>query len=535
MKKYSDNEELNNKLRTAIKKMSDYVATTMGPRGQNVILQQVNKNPIITKDGVTVSRFMDFEDPFMSAAAHIIKQAAEKTNTEAGDGTTTSTVLAAGIFEKAQKSLIAGASPVELKRGMDAAVNEIVGVGISEASQEVSSIDDLRHIATISANNDSRIGNMIVEALEMIGKDGAISIKESGGRQTELEVVEGFKLRSGLAAGIFATNERTGTLFYERPLFLIINEKIDTIQTLMPALELAIRAKQPLVIVAEEVSGQALAACIANASRGTAQVAVVKAPGYGEERSQMLADLAVAVGARLFDKQLGYDVEEIQMSDFGEAASIESNKMQTTVMGGKCDVELMKNRVESLRSEIEQTEDIIECEKLQERIARLSSGVCVIHIGGNTEVEMIETKHRIEDALEAVNSAQEEGILPGGGSALLYALKNVDLDALEVQLGEVHEDQATGLRIIREVCEIPMRKIAENAGISADVVVERFQTQCNHDMFQGIDMRNGEIVEMFEAGIVDPAKVTRVALENAVSVAGTLINTKHAIIEVNNG
>lgn len=522
MKKYDNTVSLNTKLMAGVNKLADNVAATMGPGGRNVMLKMKGHNPIITKDGVTVAKFVDLEDPFENAAAQVVKQAADETNTHAGDGTTTSTVLARAILVEAQRYLASGVSPVELKRGMDAAARSIIEQ-LKQESRDVTKLEDLKHVATISANNDSVIGELIAEAIDLVGKDGAITVKEGRQDRTSLETVEGFKVRSGLAAGIFATDERTGALRYDDPLLLITDEKIDHIQPLLPVLELAAREKKPLLVVAEEVTGEALAALITNAVRGTMKVAAIKAPAYGEERLNILEDMATAVGATFMSSVRGKNLEDIKLADLGVADFVEANKISTTVMGGMCDPDQLEARIAALKAELEVTEDLHECEKIQERITRLASGIAVIHVGGSTEVEMMETKHRIEDALEAVKSAQDEGIVVGGGLALINAR-----EILDDFVGE-NETQDLGAKIICKACEAPLRQMAENAGLSPDLVIE---TNRFAERDSGTDLSTGEQVDLFEAGIIDPVKVTRIALQNAVSVAGTLITTNHAIIEL---
>lgn len=522
MKEYDSGISLNTKVLSGVNRLADNVATTMGPRGKNVILQQKSKNPIVTKDGVTVARFVEFDDPVENAAALIIKQAAEETNSTAGDGTTTSTVLARAILVEAQRYLASGVSPVELKRGLDKAAKLVIE-RLKENARMIGKLEDLRHVATISANNDKVIGDLIAEAIDLVGKDGAITIKEGRQFETTLETVEGFRIRAGLAAGIFATDERTGTLRYDDPLILVTDEKIDYIQPLLPALELAAREKRPLLIIADEVNGEALAALITNAVRGSLKVAAIKAPSYGSERTAILEDVAVAVGATYMSEIRGKSLEDIKLADLGMSDFVEANKMTTTIMGGKCDVDVLNSRIANIKAELEQTEDLYECERLQERISRLASGIAVIHVGGSTEVEMIETKHRIEDALEAVRSAQEEGIVAGGGVALIAASEVL----VDSNISGENEEQDLGIKIIRKICEAPLRQMAINAGLSPDLIVNGFGPG---DF--GIDLTTDEEVDMIKAGIIDPVKVTRVALQNAVSVAGTLITTSHAIIEL---
>jgi chaperonin GroEL len=526
MKKvYDSHMRLSEKVVSGVNKLTDNVASTMGPKGRNVILQQAGRRPIVTKDGVTVARFVDLEDPVENAAAQIIKQAAEETNTLAGDGTTTSTVLARAILVESQKYLASGVSPVELKRGMEKACKLVVEK-LKEDATEVKSLDDLRHVATISANNDPKIGNLIAEAIDLVGKDGAISVKEGRQSETTLETVEGFRIKGGLAAGVFATDERSGALKYDNPLILVTDEKLDAIAPLMPTLELAARDSRPLLIVAEEVTGEALAALVTNAVRGTLKVAAVKAPAYGNERRNILKDLATSVGAVFVSAEVGKTVEEIQLADLGSAEFVEANKLTTTIMGGECDPDLLDQQIERLKAELEITEDLDECEKIQERITRLASGIAVIHVGGSTEVEMLEAKHRIEDALEAVKSAQDEGIVPGGGIALLQSLR--ERESLKEKVDDWnHPEQKVGFDIVMNSLSAPLRQMAVNAGISGDIAVDRV-LKSN----LGLNLYDESEVDMMEAGIIDPVKVTRTALQNAVSVAGTLITTNHAIIEV---
>jgi len=521
MKYFLDKSELTSKIVSGINKLADNVAATMGPCGRNVILQQHGKNPIITKDGVTVSRFVELDDCFENACVAAVKQAAEETNTHAGDGTTTSIVLARALFTAAQPYLAAGAAPVELKRGMDEALAALVSA-LRQSAKPISKLEELRQIATISANNDELIGGVIAEAIDVVGKDGAILVKEGRQVKTELSFLEGFTFRSGLAASIFADNERTGSLKYEKPLLLVTDEKLTLVATLMPALEIAAREKRPLVIIAEDIAEQALASLIVNSTKGILKVVAIKAPAFGSERQACLEDLACAVGATFMTRTTDNDIGQIKLSDFGTCETIESNKFMTTIIGGAFEPEELSVRIDSLKSDIRQTDDLHKCEKLQERITRLASGVALIHVGGNTEIEMIETKHRIEDALAAVLSAQEEGIVAGGGVALLNARKAL----VGLQTSPIRQH---GVAIVQKACEAPLRQMVANADGKPDLIVEKIVNSRSAE--KGFNIVTGKFVDMLEDGIIDPVKVTRIALQNAISVIGTLITTSHAIVE----
>ncbi len=519
-KVYSSNQELQSKILEGVNKLANNVACTLGPRGRNVILHQKDKNPIITKDGVTVAKFINFEDPLENVGAQIIKQASEQTNLDAGDGTTTATVLARAIYLNAQKYLLAGSSPIELKRGIDKAVEQILA-RLEDLASPISSKDDIEHVATISANGDAVIGNLVAMAIDQAGKDGSVTIEEAKSVDTTLEVVEGFRFDSGYTAGAFVNNERRGVVQYENPLILVCDSKIEVVEEILPLLEVVAREGRPLVIVAEEVEGQALAALIMNAVRGTMKVAAVKAPRYGEERRSILNDLAIATGATFVTQQSRLDLREVKLEHLGTAKSIEVGKNLTTVVDASGDFALVEERIETLKEELRQTENLKECERIQERITRLLSGVAIIKVGAATEIEMIEKRHRIEDALEAVRSAQQEGIVPGGGVALLRAIKDFKIET-------VSDDQKLGVDIILNAVKAPLSQMAENAGHSPDLVISMVE---NSEVAEGYDYQTGEIINMIESGVVDPAKVTRCALQNAASAAGTLITTSHAIVE----
>jgi len=523
-RKYESDLELHNKILKGVTILADNVASTLGPRGRNVIIRQKGKRPIVTKDGVTVAKFIELEDPFEDVAAQIIKQAAAKTNSEAGDGTTTSTVLARAILEKAQKYLIAGAPPIELKRGMDKAVSQIVK-NLKEISTPIMSQDDIAHIATISANGDKTIGSLIATAVDLVGQDGSITIEDARSVETSLDIVEGFRFDSGYLATAFITDEKRNIVKYEDPLILVTDEKIDSIDDMMPVLELVSREARPAIFIAENIEGQALAALIMNAKRGTLRVAAVKAPKYGEERRNILKDLALSVGATFISRSDNLRLKDIKLTQFGEAKTFECSKFFTTIVGGKNSPSQIEERIETLKAEIEQTEDIGECERIQERITRLASGVAIIKVGAATEIEMIEKKYRIQDALEAVYSAQQEGVVPGGGTALLRASKDLDVKV-------DNEDQELGVKIILEAVKEPLKQMAYNAGQSPDLILEKAINALNDEENLGIDFTSGKVINMLEAGIIDPTKVTRCAIQNATSVASILITTNHAVIEV---
>lgn len=522
-KSYCSNEQLQAKILEGVETLADNVATTLGPKGRNVILQEKGKRPIISKDGVTISRFVEFEDDFMNVGAQIIKQAAEQTNTDAGDGTTTTTVLCRAILQESQRFITAGVSPVELKRGIDKAVAAIVP-HIEELSRPISSLEDIERIATISANGDTSIGNLIATAVDQSGKDGAITIEEARSVETSLDLVEGFRLESGWAASAFVTDERAAAVRYDNPLFLVTDEKVETVDQILPVLEVVARENRPLVIVAENIEGQALAALIMNTVRGTMKVAAVKAPHYGEERRAALEDIAISTGATFVTRLSGKKAKDVKLTDLGSSTKVEIVKNATMIMGGNGDISLIDERVASLKSQLEATDGIQECERIQNRITKMASGVAVIRVGGVTEVEMIEKRHRIEDALEAVRSAQQEGIVPGGGTALIRASLMAKNNGIETD----NDEQALGVEIVMNAVQAPLRQMASNAGASGDIIVSKI---LDTDTTSGYDFSTGEFVDLIDSGILDPAKVARCSLQNSASAAGTLITANFAIVQ----
>jgi len=517
---YDDNQTLQQKIIKGANVLADNVASTLGPKGRNVLLKEKDKQPFITKDGVTVAHFVALEDPFENAGAQILRQAAIETNNEAGDGTTTSTVLARAILRESQRYIASGISPIELQRGIDLAVREVVA-NLEKLAQPVKSIGEVEHVAAISANNDSTIGKLIATAVDKVGQDGSITIEESRSIDTSLDITEGFKLNAGFCATAFITDDRRGVMHYEEPLFLITDHKISAVESILPVLEMIARENRPLIIVAEDIEGQALAAMIMNAMRGTLKISAVKAPFYGEERRNTLSDLAASVGACFITRESGAKLSDIQLSDLGTAKSIDSTKHATTIVGGSSDYEVIESRISSLKEQIKNTSALDECARIQSRVVRLSSGVAVIRVGGSTEVEMTEKKHRIEDALEAVRSAQQEGIVCGGGTALLRA-------AQQIAITTDTTEQAYGASVIKEACAEPLRQMALNANSSPDLIIDQV---LNARKNYGWNFRTGELVNLFKSGIIDPVKVTRTALQNAASCAGTLITTNYGIVQ----
>ncbi len=518
---YDSQRELQQKIMNGVNTLADNVASTLGPRGRNVLLQESGQTPFITKDGVTVAHFVALDDPFENAAAQIIKQAAIQTNTDAGDGTTTATVLARAILREAQRYIATGVSPIELQRGIEIGVRKITE-SLKEMSQPVANTEDIAHIATISANNDSTIGELIALAVDRVGQDGSITIEESRSLETSLDITEGFRFNGGYCASAFVTDERRSMLHYEEPLILVTDYKVSTVESILPLLELVAREGRPLIIVAEEIEGQALAAMIMNAMRGTLKIAGIKAPEYGEERRNTLSDLALSIGATFVTRESGIKLPEVKLHHLGSANSIECTKYSTTIIGGTADFEEVETRIESLKESVKRTDSLQEAESFQSRIVRLASGVGVIRVGGATEVDMTEKKHRIEDALEAVRSAQEEGIVTGGGTALLRATTTLNFSELD------NSDQALGIAIVKEACKEPIRQMALNAGASPDLVLQQVTAA---EGTQGWDFRHGELIDLYESGVIDPVKVTRTALQNAASCAGTLITTNFGIIQ----
>ncbi len=520
-KTYSNGSALSEALLRGIDTLADNVASTLGPKGRNVILYHKEQNtPVVTKDGVTIAKFIELDDPVENVGAQIVKQAAEQSANTAGDGTTTTTVLARAMIREAQKYIVSGVSPIEIKRGMDMACQQIVET-LKESARQIRSEEDIKDIATISANNDESIGTLISTAVDKAGKDGSVLIEEARSMKTTLELIEGFRMDTGFLASSFITNERTGTVEYDNPLILVTDDKVEHVEQIYPTLELAARESRPLVLVASEVEGQALAALIMNSVRGTMKVCAVKAPRYGEERRKILRDLCLSVGATFITREDGIQLKDIQLGHFGQSKSISVGKLWTTIVGGTGNYDGIDKQIEALKVEISQTDNIKECERIQERITRLASGVAVVRVGAATEVEMIEKKHRIEDALEAVRSAQEMGVIAGGGASLVRMSEAVTVVTKE-------KGGMLGFQIVLDACEAPLRQMCLNAGESPDIIVNKVKGSGKNC---GYNFMTGEIEDFFESGVIDPVKVTISALENATSVASTLITTNHAIVK----
>ncbi len=519
-------DSLQERLSKGVNDLADCVSVTLGPRGRNVMLRNGQSRPIITKDGVTVARFFSSTDPYEDAAACILKEVSENTNSSAGDGTTTSTVLARELYNEAQKYIRGGHDPLEIKRGIESASREVID-NIKDFSVTVESFEDIENVATVSANNDASIGKLIATAADQAGSNGLVTVREGRSEDTKLTMVEGFRFDAGYTAKAFVTNERKNVVEYSNPLILVTDQKIEHVQQILPVLEQVAREGRPFVLVADAVEGQALAALIMNTVRGTMKVAACKAPRFGKERRQILSDLALATGATFVTKTSELNLEDVKLSHLGQCSSIEIEKNSTIVVDGQGKWEDIEERMEALKSEIKQTDNLKEAKVLQERIARLMSGIAIVEVGAASEVEMIEKKHRIEDALEAVKSAQELGLVPGGGAALLLS-KNVKVDTAT-------QTEQFGVDALLKTLEAPARQMAKNCGLSGDLIVSEVlkQNKRKKNNRLGYDFLQEKVVDMHDEGIVDPAKVTITALRNAVSVVTTLLTTATCLLEVN--
>jgi len=521
-------EEARRKLRDGIDILAEAVATTLGPKGRNVALDRKFGSPTITHDGVTVAKEIELEDPFENMGAQLLKEAATKTNDIAGDGTTTSTVLAHAMVTEGLKTLAAGANPMLLKRGIAAASKKIAD-SIKSQSIEISTKEEIASVATISAQDNS-IGDLIAEVMDKVGKDGVITVEESKGLEFEQEYVEGMQFDRGYISPYFITDSENMESVIENPYILVYDKKISAAQQdLIPLLEKMMQiGKRDLMIIAEDIDGEALATLVLNKLRGTLNVLAVKAPGFGDRRKAMLQDIAVLTGATVISEETGRKLETAEVADLGRAEKIVSDKDNTTVIGGKGDAKAIKGRIDQIRVEIDKTTSDYDSEKLQERLAKLSGGVAIIRVGAATETELKEKKHRVEDALSATRAAVEEGIVPGGGVALLNAMKKLDGMKLD------SDDAMTGVNIVRKALETPMRRIAENAGFDGSVIVENVrQNQAkekNNNI--GFDILLEKYVDMVNGGVIDPAKVTRGALENATSIAAMILTTEALITDV---
>jgi chaperonin GroEL len=513
--------ELIKDLVSGVNKTADIVGKTLGPKGKNIILKNKGGKPIITKDGVTIAKFLSFENEYENVACEIIKEASAKTAEEAGDGTTTSTVLTRAIVNKAQKFIDTGVSSNDLFSGMNMALKDIAE-HMRDHSKKIQTLDDVKHIAKISSNGDEMVSDLIKTAVDKVGFDGVINIEESKSVDTSLELVEGFSFDSGYAAGAFVTDERRKTVNYENGLVFITDHKLDRVDEMMPILELAARENKPLVIVAEEIEGQLLAALIMNTVRGNMKIVAIKAPFYGEQRRDFLDDLAIVTGGKFISRESGIAFTDFKLESFGRFTKIESKKFTTTVVSKTTKYDLLEARLEQLKELIKDEENLEECKRIQQRINRLASGVAILKVGGSTEIEMIERKHRVEDALEAVLSATRSGFHMGGGMAFVAAHK-------EVKRRKLDGDVLLGYNLIFDAILEPVQQIASNAGLKADVVVDKCLKLKDG---KGFDMASGEVVDMYENGIIDPVMVTTSALRNAISVSFAILTTGHAVLEV---
>jgi len=507
-------------LEDGITKVAAAVKVTLGPKGRNVVLEKKYGSPSITKDGVTVAKEIELKDPYQNTGAQLCKEVASQTNDVAGDGTTTATVLAEAIALEGMKNVAAGANPMLLKRGIDKAVDLVVEK-LKETAIPVDDKDDIAHVGAI-AGNDEEIGNLIAEAMEKVGKDGVITVEESKGTGTTVEVVEGMEFDKGYISPYFVTNTETMEAQLEDAYILIHEKKISNVQDLIPVLEKVAQAGKPLLVIAEDVEGEALATLVVNKIRGTLNVCAVKAPGFGDRRKAMMQDIAVLTGGTFISEDLGSKLESVTLDMLGQARRVNVTKEKTTIVEGKGDESAVKGRVEQIKREIEETDSDYDREKLEERLAKLAGGVAVINVGAATETELKEKKHRIEDAVSATRAAIEEGIVPGGGTALVKLLPCLDELKLE-------GDEQVGVNIMRKALVAPLRQIADNAGAEGSLVVERVK---NEKPGIGFNALTEQFEDMVAAGIVDPTKVTRSALQNAASIAGMILTTEAVITDI---
>jgi chaperonin GroEL len=508
-------------LERGVNAVADAVKVTLGPRGRNVVLEKKFGSPTITKDGVTVAKEIELENHLENIGAQLLKEVASKTNDVAGDGTTTATVLAQAIVREGLKNVAAGANPLALKRGIEKAVEAAVEK-IRSLAIPVEDRKAIEEVATISAN-DPDVGKLIADAMEKVGKEGIITVEESKSLETELKFVEGYQFDKGYISPYFVTNPEAMEAVLEDAFILIVEKKVSNVRELLPVLEQVAQTGRPLLLIAEDVEGEALATLVVNKLRGTLNVAAVKAPGFGDRRKEMLKDIAAVTGGTVISEELGFKLENATLSMLGRAERVRITKDETTIVGGKGKKEDIEARINGIKKELETTDSEYAKEKLQERLAKLAGGVAVIRVGAATETELKEKKHRFEDALSATRAAVEEGIVPGGGVTLLRAISAVD-----ELLKKLEGDEATGAKIVRRALEEPARQIAENAGYEGSVVVQRILSE-TQNLRLGFNAATGEYVDMVEAGIVDPAKVTRSALQNAASI-GSLILTTEAVV-----
>jgi len=515
------NSDARLKLKNGVDMMANVVNVTLGPRGRNVVIEKKWGAPTVTKDGVTIAKEIELEDPFESIGAKMVKEIATKTSNDAGDGTTTAAVLAQAIFREGLKNVTAGANPTALKRGIDKAVSVVVEE-LKKMSRPIAGREEISQVGAISANNDLTIGDLLADAMEKVGREGVITVEEAKSMETTMEIVEGMQFDRGYISPYFITNPDNMEVSLENPLIFIHDKKINSMKDLLPLLEKIARSGQSLLIVAEDVEGEALATLVVNKLRGTLKVAAVKAPGFGDRRKAMLEDIAILVGGKVISEEAGFKIENTTLNDLGAAKKVNIDKDNTTIVEGAGAEEEIQGRIKQIRAQIDKSTSDYDKEKLQERLAKLAGGVAVIKIGAATEVEMKEKKARIEDALHATRAAVEEGIVPGGGVAYLRTC--IALDKLNL-IG----DEQTGVKIIRRVLEEPIRQIVKNAGLEGAVVVNKVKTEKKNFGFDAVTETYQK--DMIKVGIIDPTKVSRIAIENAASVAGLLLMTETLIAE----
>ena len=504
-----------------VEKLSRAVKSTLGPRGRTVVLEKKFGSPTITKDGVSVAKEIELENPFENMGAQMVREVASKTSDIAGDGTTTATVLVESIYREGLKNVTAGANPMDIRRGIDAATETIVA-SLKKQSKKIRESAEVAQVGTISANGDTTIGNIIAEAMEKVGKDGTITVEEAKGIETTLDVVEGMQFDKGYLSPYFVTKADTMEVVLDDAFILLFEKKISNLQELLPVLQAVAKSGKPLLIIAEDIEGEALATLVVNKLRGTLQICAVKSPGFGDRRKAMMEDIAILTGGKFISEDLGIKLENLTLADMGRAKRITVDKENTTIVEGAGTTAAIKGRIEQIRRQIEETTSDYDREKLQERLAKLAGGVAVINVGATTESEMKEKKARVEDALHATRAAVEEGIVPGGGVALLRAqaaLKDLKLEG----------DAQIGVEIIRRACEAPLRQLTENAAVDGSIVVQAVRD--GKGAF-GYNVATGEYVDMLKAGIIDPTKVTRGALQNAASIAGLLLVTEAMVAEL---
>jgi len=524
IKKINFHSEARESLKSGIDILSDAVRATLGPRGRNVVIEKEHANPISTKDGVTVANEITLADPFENLGAQMVREVADQTNDEAGDGTTTATVLAHAIIEQGHKLILAGSNPIELKRGIDKAVKGIKKA-INDISKEIKDSKEIAQVAKISANNDEEIGNLISEAMEKVGIEGVISIEEGKTSETVLEVVEGIQFDSGYLSPYFINNNDKMQIQFENPNILICDSRLTSLKPLVKILEYIISKNKPLLIIAEDVEGEALAGLIVNKARGTCRVAAVKAPDFGQRRAAILEDIAAITGATVVSDKKGMALDKVQSDVFGTAKSITVTNKNTTIIDGGGEIPRIEDRLKEIKAEIDSADSDYDIEKLQERLGKLTGGVAVVEMGAESELEMKERKYRAEDALHATRAAIDQGVVPGGGLALLQAIQDCQTDLLKAEYPNA--DQLEGVKLALSSCESPFRSILENAGLNADVIKNKILENKNKNY--GFDARNEKYVDMLKVGIIDPAKVTKTALDKAASVAGTMLTTECVI------